>query len=826
MKTEVEAVTGAKKIPVVGSNGTVSHGSFVSIRPSNTNLSQAEFKAKTDNFIKNIANIALSRSDSIVTTLLPNGKREGNEWVALNPNRTDKSLGSFKINLNTGIWTDFATGEKGGADFVSLVAHLQNLKPLKAANYLANMLNLEHFDVSKKQIQNEEYILGNSKTQNHDSYLPIVPVPADVHKPDPKNRDAPEFYDTKLGKPESVAAYVNENGELCNYILRYPNNKDGSKNIKPLTYGALYGKTTWQKKGIKENRTLYNLKYLVDHPDKPVLIVEGEKAADAAIKLYGDEYCVITSSFGAHSAGKTDWKFLKDRDVTFCPDHDKDGQKYLRDVAKLTVDAGVKSFRVVEIPSCFPEHWDLADELPEGFSFESIKALLDNAVPLNLEEIIKNAVFPKNDSDNQKNKSVPIQPKKTKKNVDPVAYRFQNERNFVESCLQDKDLKVLPNGMIEYSDGRIVEKLLKEVREYFAGFEKHLVKNIRPSFFDDLIWKIVEERKLVHRQKVINDLGKYVPDPDNNLKKACDLLGGCDQRLALFVLENFIRQIKQKMNGVEVTLPLVVIIVGGGHIGKTDFCRKVLLKPLKYLYTEPKLNDITETDKNYQLFHNNFALLCEEMSGANKTEIETLKHIITALFIQARIFHSQDRVQVPNNATLIGTSNKRIWETIKDPTTMRRFIDLPVESIDFNSFHTIDTSALWQGVKYDLNKQEKDTLFAEYKELVQPLQEESRHRDDLEDWIEQYSLKHGTYFANYKYLYKKFESFLSYSGKKMRLTVKDFSKLLRDRHRFEHKHTNKGDGIRIDFEAFEIAKNRWEMPTEPEKLDSNPEAPF
>lgn len=413
-----------------------------------------------------------------------------------------------------------------------------------------------------------------------------------------------------------------------------------------------------------------------------------------------------------------------------------------------------------------------------------------------------------------------------RKNHNKTNLLFQNERDFVEQCLQKKELMVLPNGMVKYPDGRIVEKLLKLVREYFTSFEKDLVKNIRPTFFEDLIWKIVDEQKLAHRQSVINKLGKYVPDPNNNLKKVCDLFKGCDPRLIKFAIENIIRQMKQKMNNMEVTLQLFVILVGGGHIGKTDFFRKVLLKPLQYLYTEPKLSEITDTEKHYQLFCNNFALLCEEMSGASKADIETLKHIITAPTVPARIFHTQDRVEVPNNSTLMGTSNRRIWEIIKDTVTMRRFIDIPVESIDFKSFQTIDVMALWQGVKYDLNTSEIDALFSEYNELVKPLQEDCRHRDDLEDWLEQYNVKVGRYFASYQYLYKQFDFFLSYCGKKTHLSVKAFSKLLRERHHFEHKHTNKGDGICIDFELFKSAKDRWVSPSDPDIMNSEIDAEF
>lgn len=77
----------------------------------------------------------------IVKRWLPEGRREGNEWVARNPTRPDRNPGSFKINLRTGRWADFATGHIGG-DAISLAAYLFGLSQAEAARKLAGMLNL------------------------------------------------------------------------------------------------------------------------------------------------------------------------------------------------------------------------------------------------------------------------------------------------------------------------------------------------------------------------------------------------------------------------------------------------------------------------------------------------------------------------------------------------------------------------------------------------------------------------------------------------------------------------------------------------------------
>lgn len=62
-----------------------------------------------------------ARLPSLLAAWLPDGRKQGQEWVALNPTRSDRHAGSFKINMITGQWADFATGDKGG-DPVSLYA--------------------------------------------------------------------------------------------------------------------------------------------------------------------------------------------------------------------------------------------------------------------------------------------------------------------------------------------------------------------------------------------------------------------------------------------------------------------------------------------------------------------------------------------------------------------------------------------------------------------------------------------------------------------------------------------------------------------------------
>jgi hypothetical protein len=94
---------------------------------------------------RRVAEAALGSSETIVSRWLPDGRREGREWVAINPTRSDAKKGSFKVNLNTGAWSDFATGAAGG-DLVSLAAYLHDLNQGAAAVRVAAMLGVDPYE--------------------------------------------------------------------------------------------------------------------------------------------------------------------------------------------------------------------------------------------------------------------------------------------------------------------------------------------------------------------------------------------------------------------------------------------------------------------------------------------------------------------------------------------------------------------------------------------------------------------------------------------------------------------------------------------------------
>lgn len=82
---------------------------------------------------------AMSALPSLLARWLPDGVLRGREYIARNPRRDDRQSGSFKVNIQTGRWADFATDDTGG-DIISLAAYLSGKGQGEAARALADML--------------------------------------------------------------------------------------------------------------------------------------------------------------------------------------------------------------------------------------------------------------------------------------------------------------------------------------------------------------------------------------------------------------------------------------------------------------------------------------------------------------------------------------------------------------------------------------------------------------------------------------------------------------------------------------------------------------
>jgi len=92
------------------------------------------------NVFKETRLILDNHHERILRNILPGGKVQAGEYIALNPVRNDSHLGSFKFNLKTGKWCDFAINGARGSDIISYYAYIKGLSQMNALKELLRLV--------------------------------------------------------------------------------------------------------------------------------------------------------------------------------------------------------------------------------------------------------------------------------------------------------------------------------------------------------------------------------------------------------------------------------------------------------------------------------------------------------------------------------------------------------------------------------------------------------------------------------------------------------------------------------------------------------------
>jgi putative DNA primase/helicase len=182
-----------------------------------------------------------------------------------------------------------------------------------------------------------------------------------------------------LGAPVAAWAYRDAAGQVLRWTLRFAK-PDGEKDIRPATlWRDGPGKPLrWRLKGEPGPRPLYGLDRLAARPTAPVLVVEGEKTADAAGERF-PAFVAITWPGGSNAVGKADFSALHGRHVIVWPDADDPGRKAAQGVQRAAGAAGAASAAAVQLPAYLPKGWDLADPWPDAFTASDAAALVEDA---------------------------------------------------------------------------------------------------------------------------------------------------------------------------------------------------------------------------------------------------------------------------------------------------------------------------------------------------------------------------------------------------------------------------------------------------------------
>jgi hypothetical protein len=331
---------------------------------------------KTDTRIDfaDVKTATLRSLDFVIQRLLPGGKRVGDEWVVRNPTRNDSKPGSFSVNMKTGVWSDFATGESGG-DMIDLYVYLNGGSNIQAKNALAEILNVQARSGSKSNTERKSQS-KHSDTAGFDEFRK------------PPGEFPPRTLPDKDGKPGFVDAGdegpAPRGDELRRHFYRQGGVPVRIKIVKKDKKGALNayrvtdvdGATGWQY-AMPEG--YQRIPYFVAGADpftaainQPIFWTEGEKDVETVARLGG-----LAFSFGGCGDGLPQGceQYVVGRAVVILTDNDDEGRTHAEKKAALA-SKGATSVKVIHFQG-LADKGDVSDWVETGKTFEDLKALVD-----------------------------------------------------------------------------------------------------------------------------------------------------------------------------------------------------------------------------------------------------------------------------------------------------------------------------------------------------------------------------------------------------------------------------------------------------------------
>ena len=576
---------------------------------------------------------------SLLPGWIPGGKLVGREYMAGSINGGPGD--SFRFNVSKGIGQDFASDDKYG-DAIALYAGVKRMSMGEAAKELATQIG---FNLSP-----------NGKTSRTLESKPEQPPPG---------TPPPAMTHPAHGSPSSSWCYRDSDGNPLFYVARYET--ASGKQLCPWSW--MGGR--WAAKGWPEPRPLYGLEVLKAMPEAPVVIVEGEKAADAARKIIGTKYAVITWPNGSNAVDKADWSPLKDRSVLIWPDADEPGILAARKIAGIP---GYKSVKIISTEG-HPEKWDAADAAAEGWDFRKFV------------EWVKPRMQP-----------VAVSVTTSEDPAEPVS---QTVQAIVEDCglLAGRDGRPICNlnNIIRVFDGYpplqgIVwsDTFHKRIFTTWKTGEKRewrdvdtldltnfLQENLgMTKLSDDVVFKSICLYADQHRRNEPKDwMESLVWDKTSRISSFfSDCMGARDSAYTKAAATNFWIGMVARIYRPGCQLDNMVILEGSQGIGKTKALRTIC---------GDWYATATESIQNKDFFmalSGKMIVEIAELDAFGKADITRIKQVISTPVDRYRSSYARTSEDNPRMSIFVGTTNEDCY--LKDNTGARRFWPVRCGNLD------------------------------------------------------------------------------------------------------------------------------------------------
>jgi len=592
---------------------------------------------------------------------LPGGRLVGREW------RCGSLLGgkgdSFGVNIDSQAWGDLNAAEgASGGDLISLYAAIHNVGQMEAAKILADKIGFKRLDDFA-----ERKIIPNCVNQ-------------------------------KLGAPKYIHKYTDEGNNLVALVARYEYLEDGFTKKEFRQYSFDYDQRKWVPKGLKSNCPLYKLYEISNNPHAKILIVEGEKTAEAAQRIVGGQAIVTTWMGGSSAVKKTNWTHLTNRDIVIWPDNDEAGIKAANDIATILIGIAntLKVYEVGKIAK-FEKKFDAADAEKLGYSKKELFDLLVSSAvilkPLATLAVNKQHEFP---SDSLIGKVTKIESA-----AEVVSHSFQSAS--IRGIWQDLNLQMNSNGTAPNANAFNVVQILTRYPLYAGKFyedsfkgrryykDKPLVDydysvllyelqgafglaKITKSIIIEALEQIFAANKRIHYVEYLDGL---TWDEQPRIDRFfIDCVGAHDTNYSEAVSKNFWIAMVKRATSPGIKFDNMVILEGKQGIKKTSLLKLIAGEYYTTIGEDPNNKDF------FLKLKGNIIVEIEELDAFKRSEVTTLKRILSTTTDGFRSPYGRIVEEHPRTSIFVGTTNK--LDYLSDSTGNRRYWPIECNKVEFD----------------------------------------------------------------------------------------------------------------------------------------------
>ena len=480
----------------------------------------------------------------------------------------------------------------------------------------------------------------------------------------PNNVQKPNF-----GENEGVWEYLGINGDHIGYIVRYKPQDGKRKYFLPFTFQE----GNWVNKWLADNKApLYNAHLLKSNLDKDILIVEGEKTADAASLIF-TEYLCMTWKGGAQAIKNINVELLEKRRVVLWPDNDASGINAMNDLHSRLIGIADKIVKINPTIYKLDVGWDLAD-------FNDHDSVIDLSL---LRQTIEDGwnYVPKILLINKEEFPYLSTTTKILNSYENIEYLLNFYKIVIKYNEIKKDIEVdIPHK--NFTKANKAKLILAELRSL-------CIKNNVPTS-DIADWVLM-----------LADQNNYNPVYDFLNESPWDGISRIPEFLDTIICENIplrdmlvnkwmIGAIATGLSKIGLAHQGVLTLCGPQYCGKSSwFCSLMPDHPNLTLGD----HSLTPTDKDSVRTATRFWLTeLSEVDGAvRKSDVSSMKSFLTRKLDVYRCPYDRADTEAPRNTAFVATVNDPKF--LRDSTGNRRWWVLDVKSL--NAEHNMDMQQVW-----------------------------------------------------------------------------------------------------------------------------------